>query len=91
MTECLSSTVVHKRMPFSIILAFAFFTWLFNDGNIETVYYYYYSCSITSTTGRGLTDTVTCQVPNLPATSSSRHLALHIHKLAYVWPKYNYS
>jgi hypothetical protein len=54
-------------------------------------YYYYYSRSITSTTGRGLTDTITCQVPILPSTSNSRHLALNIHKLAYVRSKYNYS
>jgi hypothetical protein len=37
------------------------------------------SCSITSTTGQGLTDTVTCQIPILPSTSSSDHLALIIY------------
>jgi hypothetical protein len=57
---------------------------------IIIIIYYFYSCSITSTTGRGLIDTVACQVPILPSTSSG-HLALNIHKLAYVWSKYNYS
>jgi hypothetical protein len=33
----------------------------------------FHLCSITSTTGQGLTDTVTCQFTILPSTSSSRH------------------